>query len=91
MSNDIDEIKEAVKKQTALEAEQFGKPANNDDNRVEFSPADLETALNAQMDGDARLLIELCRDDFCFDAAAGMWFRFNGSHWEEDILNEIMS
>ena len=86
--NEKDEIKKAVQKQTAREAEQFGK---QEEARPRFSPVDLAAALDAQMDGDARLLIELCRGKFVYDFSAGLWYRWNGFFWEEDILNEVMS
>jgi hypothetical protein len=62
----------------------------NDYGDCKFTSKEIIDALNRNEDGDAWLYIESYRDRFCFDAAAGCWYKWSGHYWEEDILNDAM-
>jgi putative DNA primase/helicase len=47
-------------------------------------------ALYRNQDGDAELYVELHRDLFCFDTAAGSWYKWAGHYWQEDVLNDAL-
>ena len=56
-----------------------------------FSSKFVMACLHANEDGDARLFIELHRGRFVYDTAAGVWFKWAGNYWVEDLLNEAMA
>ena len=53
-----------------------------------FSSKFVMACLHANEDGDARLFVELHRGRFLYDHAAGVWLKFSGHVWQEDLLNE---
>uniref|UniRef100_A0A7V4G682 DNA primase n=1 Tax=Desulfobacca acetoxidans TaxID=60893 RepID=A0A7V4G682_9BACT len=40
--------------------------------------------------GDARLLVKLLKDRYCFDHASGSWYRWADHFWVEDKVNAIL-
>jgi hypothetical protein len=56
-----------------------------------FSSKFVFSCLYSKEDGDATLFIELHRGLFCFDTAAGSWFKWAENYWTEDHLNEAMA
>jgi len=73
-------IREKVRKKIAQER------------RVHAAPED-EFVFRCAMDGqrgDARLLVKLLKDRYCFDHASGMWYRWAGHFWVEDEINSIL-
>jgi hypothetical protein len=55
-----------------------------------FSSRDAMDALQQNEDGDAWLFVELHRGRFCYDTAAGCWYRWTGHYWEEDLLGDAL-
>ncbi|UCF91073.1 MAG: DNA primase [Desulfobacterales bacterium] len=41
--------------------------------------------------GAAKVFTGFQRGKFCYDHASRQWFKFNGSHWELDYVNEVLS
>ena len=56
-----------------------------------FPSAVVLERLKENEDGDARLFIDLHKNRFVFDTAAGVWFKWTGHYWTEDYLNEAMA
>jgi len=56
-----------------------------------FSSKWVMARLQANEDGDARLIVELLRGRFLYDHASGVWYKWNGNYWVEDYLNEVMA
>jgi putative DNA primase/helicase len=54
-----------------------------------FSPERLHQAMTSGHDGDAELFIELNRDQFRYDHAAGCWLIWEKHHWVEDQIGEV--
>jgi putative DNA primase/helicase len=53
-----------------------------------------ESVLGALRDserGDSKLFISLYCNRFCYDHSLGVWFSWNGFHWEEDGTNEVLA
>ena len=70
-------------------------PSINDENTAPPGgcPIEWEAVLQAikdDEDGDAYLLTELLRNEYVFDHAAARWFRFEGHHWKEDRVLEVL-
>lgn len=88
----LDEIRKAVGKIVDLEKSEFDHPEPEDGRETSrlFSSKEVIKALNSNEDGDAWLYIELHRDRFVFDHAAGCWFVWAGHCWKEDVLGEAM-
>jgi len=55
-----------------------------------FDSQSVLKALKANEVGDAWLLEALCEEKFSYDHSAGLWYRWNGNHWEEDGVDEII-
>ncbi len=96
----MDEIRRLTEAKAEAEAAQFQanpepEPGNdsNGHDQEEHAPITSAFVLNClrdNEDGDARLYIELHRDRFIFDHAAGVWFVWKGHYWQEDILGEAL-
>lgn len=56
-----------------------------------FSPEEINKALDDGQDGDAGLFVQIYRERFCFDHAAGAWYRWAGHYWEEDRTEEALA
>lgn len=70
---------------------EHSEPNVNDDQQTNpFSSADIAKALSKNEDGDAELYVELHRYLFCYDTAAGCWYKWSGHFWQEDILNDAL-
>ena len=41
--------------------------------------------------GDANLFARVCNKRFLFNGNSGMWFRWSGHFWEEDLSNSILA
>jgi hypothetical protein len=60
--------------------------------RVHAAPSD-DFVFRCGMDGqrgDARLLVNLLKDRYCFDHASSVWYRWAGHFWVEDSVNSIL-
>ena len=53
-----------------------------------FSSKWVMACLHENEDGDARLYVELHRGRFVYDTAAGVWDRWTGNYWKDDLLDE---
>lgn len=81
-----EDIRQEVAARVAEEKLEYGTPTlNNGGLSGEYVD---QCAKDGEL-GDARLFIQLVRDRFCYDHAAGRWFRFTGHVWEEDLLGEV--
>jgi putative DNA primase/helicase len=54
-------------------------------------PAFVLDCLRSNEDGDAKLFVELHRGRFKYDHAVGVWYKWAGNYWTEDLLNEVMA
>ncbi|HQP25437.1 MAG TPA: hypothetical protein PLP16_09735 [Smithellaceae bacterium] len=93
---DVDEINRQVEEQVEIERAEYSSgqacqgAADDDGGRCPFSSADVIDALNRNEDGDAWLYIEIHSGRFCYDTAAGCWYKWSGHYWEEDLLNDAL-
>jgi len=56
--------------------------------QCEFTSAEILAALRENEDGDSSLFKRTNQGRFCFDHAAGEWFKWQGHHWSEDLIGE---
>ena len=80
---ELDEVEIGIKKAAA---ELLG--ANGDG--VRAPKIDVLEALGNGQDGDSDLCVDMLRDRFCFDHAAGRWHRWRDHYWEEDCAGESL-
>jgi len=85
--NEIEQIQAQVISIVETEKKKYGPVKNN----VNALSAMVLKALEDNEVGDGRLFKEHYRDKFCYDHSEGQWYRFNGSFWEEDIVNEAFA
>jgi len=93
--SDADEICRLVDEQVKIEQDKYTSPKECQDEIAvvgdcQFTSREIIDALNRNEDGDAWLYIELHRVLFCYDTAAGCWYKWSGHFWQEDILNDAM-
>lgn len=82
----VAEVQARVAEERAeFEREESAKAGNNGSLRGEFVD---RCAREGEL-GDARLFVTLAKERFAFDHAAGRWFRFAGTFWEEDLIGEV--
>lgn len=56
-----------------------------------FSSKEILGALYRGQDGDAWLMKHLFKGRFCFDHAAGRWYKWAEHYWKEDLIDEILA
>jgi hypothetical protein len=93
--SDLNEICRLVDEQVKIEQDKYTSPKECQDEIAvvgdcQFTSREIIDALNRNEDGDAWLYVELHRDLFCYDTAAGCWYKWSGHFWQEDILNDAM-
>lgn len=92
--SDPAEIKRLVLQDVADEERKYGphRDKNREDaqDNCPFSVDDVIDALYRNQDGDAALYVEIHRGLFCFDTAAGSWYKWAGHYWQEDVLNDAL-
>ncbi len=88
MNPQTETIKKTVFARIEAEREQWGPEGDLGPGTQTLSSDAIIKALNSNEDGDARLYIELHRYRFCYDHAAGRWYKFTNHFWEEDVLDE---
>ena len=76
-------VAKEVSRTIKQKAEQYQTKSEN-----QFTSEEILHALNSNEDGDAWLFINLFRNRFCFDHAAGRWYDFKGHYWVEDEIND---
>lgn len=86
--DEIKQIQQAVEEQVEIEKLDYENSQTTAPKYI--SSADILYALDANEDGDARLLVQLCKGKYCYDHAEGNWYRFNGNHWEQDAVNNAI-
>lgn len=89
----LEEIRQSVFEKVEAERLEFdqSEPEAGQETSDLFSTDEILKALSANEDGDAWLFVELQRDRFVYDHAAGTWFKWAGNYWAEDLLNEAMA
>lgn len=85
--SDTDEILRLVNAQVEREHEAYASP---EDTTASFPREVILDALQRNEDGDAWLFVELHRCQFCYDTAAGRWYKFGPHHWQPDYKNDAM-
>lgn len=71
----------------AREAEQQFKPPAKE-RRIDFAPAEIwESVALSNERGDAGLVLKELQGRYAYDKSRKMMFRFNGHHWDRDILD----
>jgi hypothetical protein len=92
--SDPTEIKRLVLQEVEEERKKY--PPHPDENgegtadNCGFSIDNVIDALYRNQDGDAALYVEMHRGLFCFDTAAGSWYKWAGHFWKEDFLNDAL-
>jgi putative DNA primase/helicase len=85
--SDPAKICELVELQVDRERAEYAAPAPEQDAPL-FTSKEILHALACNEDGDAGLYIETHRGRFCYDHAAGLWYKWAGHYWQEDLLWE---
>jgi putative DNA primase/helicase len=78
----VDNIRHAAAAVIADEQTKFATP---------FTDDELLELVRSGESGDAKVFILLNIERFCFDHAAGQWFRFTGHYWQADELNDVLA
>ncbi len=83
----------ADKKQKAAQGKKEPSSQTVEDSRIgPFKVQTVKNALSANEDGDAHLLIELCRGKYRFDLFEDPrfgWYYWNDHFWRQDVKNEF--
>ena len=85
--DDPERIRKLVELQVDHERAEYAAPAPEHDAPL-FTLEEIMKALNSNEDGDAGLFIEVYRGRFCYDHAAGRWYKWTGNYWQEDLVGE---
>ncbi|MBM4337991.1 MAG: DNA primase [Deltaproteobacteria bacterium] len=90
MLNDPETIRAAVDERIEAERRTYAPEPEpkTPTKQTAFSSKEILDALGRNEDGDAWLYVELNRDHFRYDAAAGRWYTLAGHFWERDTLAE---
>ena len=92
--SDPTEIKRLVFQEVEDERGKYAlHPDKNGDDAQDncpFRSDDVISSLYHNQDGDAELYVEMHRGLFCFDTAAGSWYKWTGHYWQEDVLNDSL-
>lgn len=90
----IEEIRAAAEEQVEFERRKYATDpdpeSSNPEGTASFSSKRIREALSRNEDGDAGMLIELCRGRFVWDSSEGRWYVNRGHYWELDTLGEAM-
>jgi putative DNA primase/helicase len=79
---------EEIKKALGIEATtKQGEPAPQQEGILS---ANILAALTANETGDRWIYVQLHGGKFVYDASAGVWYKWEGHYWTEDITNESL-
>lgn len=86
----IPNIAELKAAKIAEEKQKFEKPNTGTELPSKREYFILDCARSGQA-GDARLFIDLFLDKYCYDHAAGQWYRWKNHYWVDDEIDRVMS